>query len=790
MNPENDYNLSVPEQNTGPDIKKYIFKGLKYWYLFLIFLPAAYAVAVIANRYIVPKYGLHTTILLKTGSSEEEIAGGLRFFSRSRNLRTEIGLLKSYKLNKQAIDSLDFEVSYFLDNPWSSDRELYRNVPFKVEFDTSKSQYFFKEVHIKILSESQYFLEIDDFDTERKVNFGETYEYQNFKFKIEKNPTYFTKETIGNEYYFFRNSENHLINKYRNSLQVEVSPEESSILWLWTEGETPAKDADYLNMLSQIFIARGLEEKNAKAESIIQFIDRQLSGVQDSLQKYQNRLQFQKEQSNTLDISTEAQLLLTKQQELEDNLRNLSNQADYYKYMLNETKNGNFAALVAPTVVGLNDNILTGYLVEISEILTQKELLNFDLKSEIPNTKRLDYKIKQIQEKISLHIEKVQNIHRQRKEETQKELSKINRQINRLPASERNIINAQRVFNINDATYTLLLTRRTEAAITQASNKADSEVLDVALPANAVNRSSPKSSNTRKALMIGALLPILIIVVIEFLNNKIEERNDIESQIKIPILSTIINNPQKTENPVLSSEKSPVAESFRTLRTNLMFVLKGKSPAIITVSSTVSGEGKTFVSQNLAAVMAISEKKTLLVGLDLRRPKLQKTFDYYDDRGLSTYLSKKHSFDEITKATDHPFLDIALSGPVPPNPAELIESDDMKRFLKEAKEKYEFIVIDTPPVAVVTDALLLTEISDTFLYVMRQNYSSKNVIRIIKEVKEKTEVKNLLIILNDAGITGGYGYRYNYGYGRGYYAEDIESNTGLKAYFKRLMRKK
>jgi capsular exopolysaccharide synthesis family protein len=789
MKPENDFQLSTANQNTGPDIKKYIFKGLSYWYLFVIFIPAAYIIATVSNRYIIPAYGLHTTILLKTGSGEEEFAGGLRMFSRTKNMNTEIGLLKSYKLNKQALDSLDWQATYFQKNRWRTDKELYKNTPFIVEFDTAFSQYNHMQVDIEILSEEQYKLTIEAFELTKKLNFNENFQHENFKFKLKKSPQFFNNNSIGKTYYFYKNNINQLINSYKSKLKVELSPEESSILWLWVVGRTPAKDADYLNTLSEIFIQRGLKEKNAKAQSIIEFIDRQLSGVQDSLAKNQNRLQLLKEQSKTLNISSEAEMLLTQKTETEQKLNELSNQNEYYKYMLEEIKSDNFEALVSPGIVGINDNILNEYLQEISEVLTEKNLLNFDLKSEIPKSKKLDYRINQSRNKIKLHIERVQSLNIQKTEDARSELARINQQINRLPASERNIINTQRVFDINDNIYTLLLTRRTEAAITQASNKADSEVLDRAMPENAVNHTPASSSNTRKALLIGALLPILIIVLIEFLNNKIEERSDIENHTDIPILSTIINNAQKTENPVLKFEKSPVSESFRTLRTNLMFVLTGEDSKTITVSSTVSGEGKTFMAQNLASVLSISEKRTLLVGLDLRKPKLQKTFDYFNNKGMSTYLSRNNTFPEIIKPTDNPYLDIALSGPVPPNPAELIESEEMQIFIEEAKKQYHYIVIDTPPIAVVTDALLLTELSDAFLYVVRQNYSSKNVLKIAKEVKEKAKLRNLMIILNDANTGLGYGYKYNYGYGRGYYAEDVEAESKLKNIIKRLFRK-
>ncbi|MEA2043567.1 MAG: polysaccharide biosynthesis tyrosine autokinase [Bacteroidota bacterium] len=785
MKEERDFGFSQENDGGGIDIKKYIFKAISYWYLFVIFITAAYIISFFMNRFSVPTYGLHTTVMIKDQTGEEQFAGGLRLFSGRKDLSTQIGILKSYRLNQQALDSLDFSISYYADYKWKSDREIYKRSPFKVQLINDKKHFYNKDINITILSDEEYQLIIETLDFEDKLKFGQKFSQGNYNFKITKDTVHFSESVIGKNYYFRENNKNSLINTYKSRLEVEVSPETSSILWLWITGETPTKDADYLNNLVNIYIQARLNEKNAKASSIITFIDKQLSGVQDSLAKTQNKLQILKEKNKTLDVSAEAKLLLTEQLELEKKLKTHKNRQEYYSYIIEELNNDNFSAMVSPSVVGIDDAVLINYMAKLSEILTKKGLLDFDLKSEVPNSKRIDFQINQIKSHILSHIKKIKHLNRQKRADIDSKLSDVNKKINQLPASERNIINTTRVFNINDQIYTMLLTRRTEAAITQASNKADSEVLDEAMPRNAVYKSPNRSANTRKALMIGFILPVLIIVLIEFMNNKIEERSDIEKNTTIPILTTVINNPEKSEIPVFTHDKSPISESVRTLRTNTLFVLKNKGSKVIAVSSSVSGEGKTFISQNTAAVMAISGKKTLLVGLDMRKPKLENTFDYYKDKGMSTYLSSRNSFDEIIKKTDHPHLDIALAGPTPPNPAELMESDSMASFIQEARNHYDYIIIDTPPVAIVTDALLLTHLVDAFFYIIRQNYSSKNVLNIVNEVKSKTKIKNFSIILNDAQIAGRYGYKYNYGYGRGYYTEDLSKRDGWRAFMKR-----
>ena len=343
----------------------------------------------------------------------------------------------------------------------------------------------------------------------------------------------------------------------------------------------------------------------------------------------------------------------------------------------------------------------------------------------------------------------------------------------------------------------MLLRRLTEAAITQASNKADTKMLDMARPNTAIKKSPDTNGNKRKGIMFGFIIPILIIVAMEFLNNKIEDKSDIEGRTSIPIYGTVGRNKYKSKLPVIAHPKSPISESFRAIRTNLQYILKNKSNKIIVVTSSVSGEGKSFISKNLSGVLAISERKTLLVGLDLRKPKLQEEFNYNNEKGISSFLVEMAEYQDVIQETTVPNLYVALSGLVPPNPAELIESDRMKLFFEKASKNFDYIIIDTPPIAVVTDALLLTEIADAYLYVMRQNYSTKNVIKLIDDVKKDNNLKNLGIILNEVqirkgyGYSHGYGYGYGYGYGQGYYDElDEEKKSLLKKILKPFKKKK
>ncbi len=784
---------NIPETSMqGIDIKKYLFTAISHWYLFVISITISFFIAKWVNDHAIPTYGLHATVLLKSESNEDEVAGGLTLFNKRKNIDTQKGILQSFSLSKETVKELEFDVSYFRDERFRRNYEIYKKSPFVINFDTSFSQYLYVPIYIEFLSENEVLVSIEKFDIEKKIKIGEQFSYKNFNFSIShRNSLNFDKTVIGNKYFVTKNSITDVTKNFLDRLQIDVSPEKSSILWLWLEGAVPQKDADYMNRLIDIYIRNGLEDKNKKASSIIEFIDKQLEGVSDSLRETESNMQIFKQQNKTVDISNEGMILLNRLTEFHKSFEIQKKKLAYYKYLYNQfLTDKNVKSFTAPSVMNINDPVLLSYLEKLSETVTERDILDFSVKNDIPISEKLDLKIRKIQNQIFIHAKKNIEVTERDVESIRNNIIKVNKDIKRLPVSERRIINIERKFNINDAMYTLLLTRRMEAAITQASNKADTKILDKARPELASKKTPDTGGNKKKGILFGLLIPILIVILLEFLNNKIEDKSDIESRTTIPIYGTVGKNLNNSSVPVITFPKSPISESFRAIRTNLHYILKNKSNKIIAVTSSVSGEGKSFVSMNLACVLSIAERKTLLVGLDLRKPKLQDDFNYNNENGISSFLVERANYNEVIQKTTIPNLYIALSGPVPPNPAELIESDNMKLFFEKAVKEFDYIIIDTPPVAVVTDALLMADIADAYLYVMRQNYSSKNIIKLVNDIKRDNKLKNLGIILNEVqtkrafDYSHGYGYGYGYGDGQGYYDE---FGTKKESFIKRIL---
>jgi tyrosine-protein kinase Etk/Wzc len=331
----------------------------------------------------------------------------------------------------------------------------------------------------------------------------------------------------------------------------------------------------------------------------------------------------------------------------------------------------------------------------------------------------------------------------------------------------RNYLEIERRFNVVNGIYSFLLQKRSEASIVSASNVANSEVVDPAVaPAN------PFFPNYQLNYLVGGalglIIPFLFIVIRELTFNRIETRGQLERITSIPIIGVIGHNEQSSNLAIMDKPKSIIAETFRSLRSNLQYFSTEKELQTILVTSGSSGEGKSFCSINLASIMAISGKKTILLGLDLRKPKLYDDFGLTNDLGVSNYLGGFVEMKDIIIHSDYNNLDLIFSGPVPPNPAELLMGTKMDALMSFLKETYDIIIIDTPPIGVVSDTFGLLKYSDINLYLVRHLYTEQDAIKPLNDYRERGMVQNIAIILNDFKSRTGYGYGYNYGYGYGY----------------------
>lgn len=767
-------------EDDGIDFKRYVSLFISNWYWFAIALFLTLSLAYGTNRWGEKMFTVSSTMLIKddrlSGSTAElaNIFPGSGSYNLQQNLNNEIGILKSFNLNLGVMNQLpDFHVVYMkVGKRGVAETQQYKNSPFVVDYKVLSDQALNKPVNIKILSEEKFLLKInDDSNFERELNFGDRFSEMGFDFKIErKNPKGKIFNTINsNRYYFSFVNPASLANRYRSSLSVIPIAEGASLVTLSSTGAVAEREADYLNKLMDVYIQSGLELKNQTADRTIAFIDDQLGIISDSLALAEGDMESFRLGNKLIDISQEGAIIQNRLEMIENEKAALFLQKRYYLYLRNyiETRNES-GDIVAPSVMGVSDQLITSLVNELSQLQKQKSILSMNLDESLEPVKFLDLSIIAVKDAINENIKsELQNIDGILAN-AEERLKKVENALNKLPSTERKLIKIQRKFEINNTVYTFLLEKKAEAGIAKAANVSNNRIIDYAGPFSTVMIKPKSKKNYRMALLFGLLVPLAGILILDLFNNKIIDKGDIEKRTSVPVIGYISHNDHKTELPVAENPGSILSESFRSLRTNLKYFFKETECPVISITSTISAEGKTFVSVNLASIIAISGKKVLLIGLDLRKPRLHKIFDADNDAGISTYLIGENKFEQIIHKAEIENLWFAPSGPIPPNPAEQIELEEMRNFIEKSKKRFDYIIIDTPPVAIVTDALLVSPFSDLFLFVVRQRYTTKNTVELIDGLHKNESIKNLGIVINDIKLAGYYGYGLRYGYAMGY----------------------
>lgn len=770
------------------DFKGILFKFFSRWYFFLLAGVCAYFFAKVYIKYQESIYRVSTTILIEDESNSSKSLGGLDIFSGNKNLHNEIGLIRSFDMVQSTLHELDFKVSYYYMGSIRT-TEFYENSPIKVMLDSSNLQIINVPFYVTILPGNKYQLQAEinghqvyDFQKNAVVSYspkisineilvsGQSFKRENISFTLNLNNPYFDQGDA--KLYFVINDFNSLTQAYKNKLSVYPISKESSMLEMAVAGPLVYKDIDFINKLAEVYIRSGLEEKNKITTNTISFIDEQLLEISTYLKETEGNIESFRASNKIVDLSNEANLEFGKMENLEREKATLLLNLKYYDYIVEYIQNNkDIQGIVAPSAIGIPDPVLSTLIAQLIQLKSERAMLSHTSTQKNPYINTLDNRIQNTRETL---LENLKNIIKGSKislKDLNERIYAIERRLNKLPKKERMLMDLQRKFNLNDHLYNFLLERRAEAGITKASNKADNRILDKASILNSYQIEPKADLILTSCLMLGLIIPFLLIIIYDFLNDKILSREELEKVTDIPVLGVIGHNPATNNLVVFNNPKSPVAEMFRSIRANLQFLAPDKNKKTIGITSSISGEGKTFCAINLATVMAISGKKTLLLGTDLRKPRIYNDFDLTNDKGLSTYLSNIHTLEEMISATKVANLDVILAGPIPPNPSELLSSSKMPKLMTKLKEKYECIVIDSAPLGLISDYLVLQDYIDINIYIVRHNYTNKKNLVKINDLYDSGKIKNASIFINDIkGVVGNYYYGYSYHYG--YYEDD------------------
>lgn len=739
-------------------------------------------------RYATRIYSSTGTLLIKSdqqkGGSSDDKFESLFGDNKSMNIQNEMEVLRSKPLMERVAKDLNLEISYYGVGRIKKSENLYKQGPFHLQiFKQADSSNSFS-INVKFINDHEF--HIDNGDS--TFTFGEEFQNRNGVFSLVRNPF----GVVSSEYSITWQPASSVASSLVRSLQITPKTQGAGIITISIEGTNPNMCADVVNKLMEEYKIKTIEDKNETDEQTLQFINDRMDSLGhdlDSIQKI--KLKYQMDH-DVIDLQAQASDYFQRFGETDKDLSEQGFQMDVANYVdgyLRDKKN-EFNKIVVPSSLavndpvpsslGLNDPVLNAYIEAYNKAqIDRQNLLNSNIPPQNPSVKELTALI----EKLRLNIlESLKNIKatintamdglKQKKQTAEAELRG-------LPLKSQEYLEILRLVESKQDLYKILQTKREETAISKASNVSNSQVIDKASVVT-----TPIKPNRRAiqifAILVGLAIPVLFIFLNEILNDKITTRYDIERITATPILGEVGHSFAGNSLVVNKTTRSMVAEQFRIVRSNLQFVLGKTEKPVIMVTSSFSGEGKSFACTNLGAVMALTGKKTIILEFDIRKPKILTGLKMPKRPGITNFLIQKADLAELiapVPGSDNLF--VLGCGPVPPNPAELLLESAVVEMFEYLKKNFDVVIVDTAPVGMVSDAMTLGKFADCTLYLVRQRHTFKKQIGLIDDFHKENKLPKISIIINDVKLKPGYGYygygRYGYGYGynyKSYYDEE------------------
>lgn len=795
---KNEKRMEVDEEQIN--IQEILFHYLIHWPWFIISVALCIVLAWIYLHTTTPVYDISTTVLIKDDekgggagmSSELEKIGLDGFMTSSKNIDNEIEVLRSKSLAREVVNQLNLFVTYKDEDAFPT-KELYRTSPVLVSLTPQEAEKLPEtmEVDMKLLPSGAMDVQIIIGDKEYQKSFDNL----PVVFPTDEGTVAFfeNKDTLVVNHQNDMTNERHItafINRpmsvargYANALSIAPTSKTTSVAVISLKNTNTQRGKDFINKLLEMYNINANNDKNEVAQKTAEFIDERIGIISKELGSTEQDLENFKRSAGITDLSSEAQIALTGNAEYEkkrvENQTQINLVMDLQRYMQgNEYE-------VLPTNVGLQDVGLAGAIDRYNEMLVERKRLLRTSTENNPTIINLNTSIRAMRTNVQATLDATLKGLQITRDDLAREAKRYMRRISDAPTQERQFVSIARQQEIKAGLYLMLLQKREENAITLAATANNAKTIDEALADD--NPVSPKKMIIYlAALVMGLGLPVGMIYLIGLTKFKIEGRVDVERLTSLPIVGDIpIADEKHGAIAVFENQNNLMSETFRNIRTNLQFML-GNDKKVILVTSTISGEGKSFISGNLAISLSLLGKKVVIVGLDIRKPGLNKVFNISKrEQGITQYLAnpEKNLMDLVQLSDVSKNLYILPGGTVPPNPTELLARDGLDKAIETLKRNFEYVILDTAPVGMVTDTLLIGRVADVSVYVCRADYTHKNEYTLINELADGNKLPNLCTVINGLDLKRkkygyyygygkygkyyGYGKRYGYGYGYG-----------------------
>jgi capsular exopolysaccharide synthesis family protein len=795
-----DFN-TYEEQNDDFNLREAIERNLNHWHWFVLGAFLCVAGAYVYLRYTIPQYQASTTILVKddkkggmlselSAFSDMGLGSGLK-----SNLDNEVEILKSRTLAERTVLKLGLNVSMVRKGK-VIDLEIYQDKPIQVLFLNIKPSFYTDKMSLEFVAITPETFELSPnsltdanpilLHTKKQFRYGEIIATRSgdliiTKLVVPKSSTTVDESPIN----IIVSPLENVVERFQKRTTVEPVSKTSSVVVISMKDPLFKRAEVYLDNLIQIYNADAAEDKNFISENTSKFVAKRLLLISQELDGVEKDVEQFKTTNKLTDIDTEAKLFIEGSSDYNKKKVAIEIQLNMVASMLDFIKKSTNSDLLPSNMISTEGDapaLMDSYnqlVLERNRILKSATLAN-------PTVIKLDQQLASLKLNITESLRRLQSNLSIQKRDLGSQEGMLNSKISDIPVQERQFRVIARQQKVKEELYLYLLQKREETAISLAATEPNARVIDAA-KASKTPVFPKKNMIYLAALLMGLLIPFGILYIRDLLDTKVKTRFDITDRFNIPFLGDVPNS-MTPDEIIDTSSRSSSAEAMRIIRANLDFMLNQVPDGIsknIFLTSTIPGEGKTFLSVNLASIFALSGKKVLLIGMDIRSPKLNVYLGLTQIKGLTDYLSTKDAVisDYINQLKGFESLDVLLAGSIPPNPTELLMNKKVDELFVQFKKEYDFIIVDTAPVSLVSDTLIVAKHADTFVYVVRANHLDKRMLSIPEIMHRENKLPNMAFLLNDTEITKGYGY--GYGYGNYGYGDGNEKKPWYKRVFKK-----
>lgn len=767
------------------DLRHVLRIASKNWYFVAVALALSAVLSYLYSYKLPDIYGARTQILLKDREVydyQSQVYKNIGYVGIYSDIVNQKRVLTSYDMVNKTLDKLDFDVSYYIVGRFKATQQ-YGTMPFTVEMQPLNQALFDKPIELKVLDFDHY---------EIRFEKGAGTEVRRFRFnKEERDPdfiitirrqSYLTKKAVEDltaiDYRFVRHQRAKLVAQYMRSIKV-INQEFTSILEVMVEDEVAQRAQRFLDSLSATYIAYTLQSEIDINEKTISYIDRQLDEVTVILEEHEDEMQRYKESKDVLNLVKEEGLYFNEMVSYDKRSRMAELEIEALDALESYLLSSHDERLLPPSAMIIEDRFINEMLGTLYGQQIQRNNMLMDGTEANLSIIRLDSTIRRNRLDLLTYIGNARASKKERVKDLKDQMYDYEGLLRKLPKSQRDILNIQRRLNVNEKMYLFLLEKRASTIIARAGIVPTTKVIEAARSMGVVR---PDKLKIFYMFMLGGLVVASIVVFIRVMfYDRIENADQLKDLTQLPIYGEIIASDKAEQNYVVvdSDPKAAITESFRTVRTNLEYIpAQDGMGKVVMVTSYRPNEGKTFCSVNLSAILAKAGKRVLLLELDLHKPKVATGLGMSNPVGLSNVLVGKVGWRDVVLATQFENFFVMLSGPTPPNASELVLSKHLEELFREARQEYDYIMVDTPPVGLITDALLMMRHVDATLFVVNTRFASKDHVTNVLEALASSPVKNTGFILNGVRMKKskyyyntnyGYGYRYAYGYGKGGY---------------------